>query len=227
VRLRKTLVVAQVTISVLLLVGAGLFIRSLRNLRTLDLGLKTDNLIAFNVGTTLNGYTPVRSKQFLKQLLDRVRALPGVTSMTFAQIGILEGNEWDSSMSVEGYEPKPGENMKPVLQRVSPGYFKTMQIPLVAGRDFDDRDARYVDAKPDQNTLPSFKVAVVNESYAKKYFGDRSPIGRHIGFGTNPGTKTPIEIIGVVKDASTWGSGTRFRGRCTSRSWRTISRAAR
>jgi len=201
VRLRKALVIAQVTISVLLLVGAGLFIRSLRNLRTLDLGLKTDSLIAFNVGTALNGYTPVRSKQFFRQLLDRVTALPGVTSMTYAQIGILEGNEWDSSMSVEGYEPKPGENMNPFCNAVSPGYFKTMQIPLVAGRDFDDRDARYVDAKPDPNVLPAFKVAIVNESYAKKYFGDRSPIGRHIGFGTNPGTKTPIEIIGVVKDA--------------------------
>jgi predicted permease len=128
-----------------------------------------------------------------------------VTSMTFAQIGILEGNEWDSSMSVEGYEPKPGENMNPFCNAVSPGYFKAMQIPLVAGRDFDDRDARYVDAKPDQNALPSFKVAIVNESYAKKYFGDRSPIGRHIGFGTNPGTKTPIEIIGVVKDAKYMG----------------------
>jgi putative ABC transport system permease protein len=201
VRLRKALVVAQVTISVLLLVGAGLFIRSLRNLRTLDLGLKTDNLIAFNSGTALNGYTPVRSKQFLKQLLDRVTALPGVTSTAFAQIGILEGNEWDSSMSVEGYEPKPGENMNPFCNAVSPSYFRTMQIPLVAGRDFDDRDARYVDAKPDPTALPSFKVAIVNESYAKKYFGDRSPIGRHIGFGTNPGTKTPIEIVGVVKDA--------------------------
>jgi putative ABC transport system permease protein len=201
VRLRKALVVAQVTISVLLLVGAGLFIRSLRNLRTLDLGLKADNLIAFNVGTALNGYTPVRSKQFFKQLLDRVSALPGVTSMTYAQIGILEGNEWDSSMSVEGYEPKPGENMNPFCNAVSPGYFKTMQIPFVEGRDFDDRDTRYVDAKPDPNVLPSFKVAIVNESYAKRYFGDRSPIGRHIGFGTNPGTKTPIEIVGVVKDA--------------------------
>src|SRR6185503_4940715 len=98
-RLRKTLVVAQVTISVLLLVAAGLFIRSLRNLRTLDLGMKTDNLIAFNVSTSLNGYNPVRSKQFFKQLLDRVTTLPGVTSMTFAQVGILEGNEWDSTMS--------------------------------------------------------------------------------------------------------------------------------
>src|SRR4029453_2878469 len=125
--------------------------------------------------------------------------------MAHAQNGKLEGNEWDSSMSVEGYEPKPGENMNPFCNAVSPGYFKTMQIPLAAGRDFDDRDARYVDAKPDPNALPSFKVAIVNESYAKRYFGDRSPIGRHIGFGMNPGTKTPIEIIGVVKDAKYTG----------------------
>jgi putative ABC transport system permease protein len=203
VGLRKALVVAQVTISILLLIAAGLFIRSLRNLRTLDLGMKTDNLIAFNVGTGLNGYTAVQSKQFLKQLLDRVSALPGVSSMTYAQMGILEGNEWDSSISVEGYEPKPGENMNPFCNAVSPGYFKTMQIPLVAGRDFDDRDARYV--KGDPNGVPMFRVAIVNESYAKRYFGDRSPIGRHIGFGLNPGTKTPIEIVGVVKDAKYMG----------------------
>jgi predicted permease len=205
VRLRKALVVAQVTVSVLLLIGAGLFIRSLRNLRTLDLGLRTDNLIAFNVSTALNGYTPVRSKQFLKQLLDRVAVLPGMVSATYAQIGIIEGNEWDSSMTVEGYEAKPGENMNPFCNAVSPGYFRTMEIPILAGRDFDDRDARYVDAAPDPSREPSFRVAIVNESFAKKYFGDRSPIGRHIGFGSNPGTKTPIEIVGVVKDAKYMG----------------------
>jgi predicted permease len=205
VRLRKALVVAQVTVSILLLVGAGLFVRSLRNLRLLDLGLKTDNLIAFNVAPTLSGYTSVRTKAFDKQLLEHVRALPGVSSVAFAQIGLLEGNEWDSSMSVEGYEPKPGENMNPYCNAVSPGYFKTMGIALVAGRDFDDRDARYETVVPEPNTPPSFKVAIVNESYAKHYFGDRGPIGRHIGFGINPGTKTPIEIIGVVKDAKYTG----------------------
>jgi predicted permease len=205
VRLRKGLVVAQVTVSILLLVGAGLFIRSLRNLRLLDLGLNTDNLIAFNVAPTLSGYTPVRTKNFNKQLLERVAAVPGVTSMAFAQIGLLEGNEWDSSMSVEGYQPKPGENMNPYCNAVSPGYFRTMGIPLAAGRDFDDRDVRYETVEPKPNTPPSYKVAIVNESYAKHYFGDRSPIGRHIGFGINPGTKTPIEIIGVVKDAKYTG----------------------
>jgi len=205
VRLRKGLVVAQVTISILLLVGAGLFIRSLRNLRLLDLGLRTDNLIAFNVAPTLSGYTPVRTKMFTRQLLERVGALPGVTATAFAQIGLLEGNEWDSSITVEGYEAKPGESLNPYCNAVSPGYFKTMGIPLVAGRDFDERDARYQTGDLDPKALPSYKVAIVNESYARRYFGDRSPIGRHIGFGINPGTKTPIEIIGVVKDAKYTG----------------------
>jgi putative ABC transport system permease protein len=204
VRLRKALVVAQVTVSILLLIGAGLFIRSLRNLRLLDLGLKTENLIAFNVAPTLSGYTSVRSKQFARRLLDQVTAMPGVSSAAFAQIGLLEGNEWDSSISIEGYEPKPGENMNPYCNAVSPGYFKTLGIPILAGRDFDDRDARFEPADP-KAQVPSYKVAIVSESYAKHYFGDKSPIGRHIGFGLNPGTKTPIEIIGVAKDAKYTG----------------------
>src|SRR4051812_24829242 len=204
VRLRRGLVIAQVTVSVLLLIGAGLFIRSLRNLRTLDLGLKTENLIAFNLSPTLNGYTPLRSKQFEKQVFERVGALPGVTGAAFAQMGLLEGNEWDSSMSVEGYEAKPGESMNPYCNAVSPGYFKTLSIRLIAGRDFDDRDVRFDPADP-KAQLPSYKVAIVNESFAKHYFGDRSPLGRHIGFGSNPGTKTPIEIVGVVKDSKYTG----------------------
>src|SRR6266850_4735687 len=205
VRFRKGLVVAQVTLSILLLVGAGLFIRSLRNLRLLNLGLKADNLIAFNLSPALSGYSSVRSKQFDQQVAARIRALPGVAANAYAQIGLLEGNEWDSSMSVEGYEAKPGEDMNPFCNAVSPGYFKTMGIALLAGRDFDERDARYVEVKPDANSQPPYTVAIVNESYAKHYFGDRSPLGRHIGFGTNPGTKTPIEIVGVVADAKYTG----------------------
>jgi len=205
VRLRKALVVAQVALSILLLVGAGLFIRSLRNLRLLDLGVNTENLIAFNIAPPLSGYTPVRTKQFNKQVADRAGAMAGISSISYAVMGLLEGGEWDSSISVEGYEAKPGENMNPYCNAVSPGYFRTMGITLIAGRDFDDHDARYVDATPDPAIPPSYRVAIVNESYAKYYFGDRSPIGRHIGFGTNPGTKTPIEIVGVVRDAKYTG----------------------
>jgi predicted permease len=204
VRLRKGLVVAQVMVSVVLLISAGLFIRSLRNLRLLDLGLKTDNLIAFNLAPTLSGYTPLRTKQFDKQVLDRVSAVPGVTGMAFAQMGLLEGNEWDSSISIEGYDAKPGESMNPYCNAVSPNYFNTMGIPLVTGRDFDDRDVRFEAADP-KAQLPAYKVAIVNQSFATHYFGERSPVGRHIGFGSNPGTKTPIEIIGVVKDSKYTG----------------------
>jgi predicted permease len=205
VRFRKALVIAQVTISVLLLIGAGLFIRSLRNLRLLDLGMKTDNLIAFNIAPAASGYSPVRTKLFHKQLLEKVRGLPAVGGAAFANIGLLEGNEWDSSMTVEGYTAQPGEDMNPYCNAISADYFGTMGIPLVLGRDFSERDVRYEPIDQKAPGPPPYKVAIVNESFAKRYFGDRNPIGRHIGFGMNPGTKTPIEIIGVVKDAKYTG----------------------
>ena len=179
-RLRKALVVAQVTVSVLLLIGAGLFIRSLRNLRLLDLGLKTDNLIAFNVGADAERlHAGARRSSSTSSCSIACSALPGVTSMAFAQIGLLEGNEWDSSMSVEGYEPKPGENMNPYCNAVSPGYFKTMGIPLVAGRDFDDRDARYVDATGSERQLPSLqggdRQRELREALLRRSQPDRPP----------------------------------------------------
>jgi predicted permease len=96
--------------------------------------------------------------------------------------------------------------MNPYFNAVSPGYFKAMRIPLLQGRDFDDRDVRFEAADPGSSGFPPpYTVAIVNESYAKHYFGDRSPIGRHIGFGTDPGTKTPIEIVGVAGDAKYTG----------------------
>src|SRR6202035_3691163 len=131
------LVVAQVMLSVLLLVGAGLFIRSLRNLRLLNLGMKTENLVAFNISPTLSGYTPLRTKLLNKQLVGRLQNLPGVVGAAYANIGLLEGNEWDSWITVDGYTPKPGELPDPYCNAVSAGYFKTMGIPLLAGLDFD------------------------------------------------------------------------------------------
>ena len=202
VRFRKTLVVAQVMLSVLLLIGAGLFIRSLRNLNTTDLGIRPDNLLAFSIDPSVGGYSPERTQQFYQQLLDRMNTRAGVSGVAFAAMGVLEGNEWDSTMTIEGYEAKPGENMNPYCNAVSPGYFRTMGMPLLAGRDFDQRDAGVIPVDPDPSGPSStFRVAIVNESFARHYYGEASPIGRRIGFGGDPGTPTPIEIIGVVKDA--------------------------
>ena len=206
VRFRKTLVVGQVMLSVLLLIGAGLFIRSLRNLHLTDLGMRADNLLAFSIDPSIGGYSAQRTQQFYQQMLDRMQIQPGVSGVAFASMGVLEGSEWDSTITVDGYEAKPGENMNPYCNAVSPGYFKTMGVPFLLGRDFDQRDAVVIQPPdPDAPGASTFRVAIVNESFAKHYYGSASPIGRRIGFGGDPGTPTPIEIIGVVKDAKYTG----------------------
>jgi predicted permease len=205
VRFRKALVVAQVTVSVLLLIAAGLFIRTLRNLRFVDLGLKPQNLIAFNLSPALSGYSTDRIKQFYKSLSERLAHEPGVQSVAFASMGLLEGNEWDSTVTVEGYQAQQGEQLNPFCNSVSPVYFKTLGIPLVKGREFDQRDEEPAPGSTDFATYSpngnGYRVAIANESFVKRYFADRDPIGRHIGFGGNPGTPTPIEIVGVVRDS--------------------------
>jgi len=189
VGLRKALVVAQVSLSLLLLIAAGLFIQSLKNLQGIHPGFETRNLLSFAVNPTLNGYKKERSFQFYRQLSERLSRTPGISSVTLAVMPLLDGNEWDSSVTVEGYAAKEGEWVDPHMQFVSPGYFQTLSVPVLLGRDFIDRD--------DKGTPP---VGLVNERFAKRYFAGRSPVGLHVGMGGNPGTKTDIEIVGVVKD---------------------------
>ncbi len=189
VGLRQTLVVLQVALSLLLLIGAGLFIQSLRNLKDLNPGFQTQDLATFSLDPTLNGYKPERSLQFYRQLVERLSGLGGVTSAALAVIPVLDDNEWDSSVTVEGYTSKQGPSAQPHMQFVTPAFFETLGIPILVGRDFSLRDEE-----------GASKVAIVNEKFAKRYFESGSPIGRHVGMGGNPGTKTDIEIVGVVKD---------------------------
>ena len=198
--LRKGLVVAQVTLSLLLLVGAGLFVRSLANLRNLGPGFPAEKLIGFNIDPSLNGYTPERLKTFYPQLSEVLSSIPGVQSVGLASMRILEDNEWDSSMSVEGFTPaKPDEHAEPFMNQISPNYFLTLGVPIVAGRDFNRNDNRDVKHGPEAfNWAPT--TVMINEKFAKKYFAGRNPIGFHLGFGTDPGTPTDMEVIGVVKD---------------------------
>jgi predicted permease len=199
-RLRKGLVVAQVTLSLLLLVGAGLFVRSLANLRDLGPGFPAERLVAFQIDPSLSGYTTERMKVFYPQLSDTLRSIPGVQSVGLASMRILEDNEWDSSMSVEGFTPaKPGEHAEPFMNAIGPNYFATLGVPIVAGRDFTANDNHEVKHGPEVwNWVPT--TVMINEKFAKKYFPGRNPIGLHLGFGTDPGTPTDMEVIGVVKD---------------------------
>ena len=188
--LRKGLVAAQVTLSFLLLFGAGLFVRSLQNLQGTDTGMALDNLVTFQLSPALNGYDAQRTVSFYQQLIERLKSSPGVKSAGHAAVNLLAGNEWDSSMSVEGHEAKDGENMQAFMNALSPGYFGTMGIPVVQGRDFTQQDIR-------QNS----RVAVVNRRFSEHFFQDKSPIGRHLGFGVGPKTKLDIEIIGMVENS--------------------------
>jgi predicted permease len=187
--LRKGLVVAQVSLSLLLLIAAGLFLQSLRNLKTLNPGFEVRNLLAFNVDPTMSRYDRAFTSDYFRRLRERLSALPGVESHTFAVIPVLEDNEWDNWITIEGYTAKPDERPDPHMQYCSPGFFQTLKIPVLLGRDFNDGD---IAGAP--------KVGIVNQKFAKRYFGGASPLGRHVGMGIDPGTKTDIQIVGVVGD---------------------------
>jgi predicted permease len=193
--LRKGLVVAQVALSFLLLFGAGLFVRSLQNLKTADTGLALDNLLMFQLSPALSGYDDARGQIFYDQLLDRVRAVPGVTSAGLASVPLLAGDEWDSTISVEGHQPKDGEDMQGFMNAVSPDYFRTMRIAFLDGRDF-----RRSDAEP-RTLNPDVRVAIVNRAFAEHFFPGRGAVGRRLGWGGGPNTKLTMEIVGVVADS--------------------------
>jgi predicted permease len=189
-RVRKTLVVVQVTVALVLLLGSALFVQSLRNLNRVDPGFRATNLLRFKINPMLGGYDVEGSKQFYQRLLERIQSLPGIDSTGLAAVPIMEGDEWDSTVGVEGYPVAEGEDMNPHFNSVSPRYFETLGLAIRTGRDFDERDQ-----------MGSKKSVVVNETFARKYFPKGSPLGYHIGWGGGPNAKLDMEIVGVVQDS--------------------------
>jgi predicted permease len=197
-RLRKSFVISQVALSVLLLVGAGLFIRTLHNLMQTDLGFETSRVLSFHVEPGSSGYDAARGKSFVKLLRERLEATPGIATAGFASHPVLAGGGWRNFITIEGRASNPSERVVALNKFVSPGYFATLGIPIIAGRDFDGRDERI--SAPDDPPVP-VRVAIANETFVKRYLDGKPALGRRIGFGRNPGTPTPIEIVGVVGDA--------------------------
>jgi predicted permease len=207
--LNKLLVVAQVALSLFLLVGAGLFARSLRNLRTLDAGLNYENIVQFRIDAGA-GYDTLRLISLHKQALSRLETLPGARSATLSILAPLTGGTLLSRVSVPGYSSSLDENMSCNILVVGPRYFETMKMPLLAGRDFGPREDRT--APPEQDDAassdapdtaaddrpPATLSAVVNQSMARHFFGNDNPIGKF--FSWDDGRRR-IEIIGVVRDA--------------------------
>jgi predicted permease len=184
-RVRQMLVVAQVALSLVLLVSAGLFVRSLQNAQAVDPGFSTRNGLLASVDLLPAGYDAPRGRAFFATLQARVRELPGVEAVTLTQrMPLGFGGTSDFSAHIDGYTPAPNEEITLYCSRVGADYAKTMGIALVAGRDFTDRD-----------TADRSDVGIVNETVVRRYFAGRNPIGGRVRIG-----QRTLEIVGVARD---------------------------
>jgi predicted permease len=181
-------VTAQIALSMALLISAGLFIKSLRNVSRVELGLRPENVIVFGISPELNGYTPARARALFEQVEDRLAAVPGVTSVAASRISLLSGSNLGTGVAVQGFEADL-DDTESRTNLVGPGYFRTLGIPLIAGREFTRADA-----------AGSPKVAIVNEAFAKKFNLGRDVVGKRMGMdgGTGP---LDIEIVGLARNA--------------------------
>jgi len=190
VRTRRGLMISQIALTTMLLCAAGLFARSLMNLKNMNLGLRTDHVIEFSIAPELNRYTPAQTIAFADRLRESIRALPGVHSVSAAEIRILADTDASSNITVEGYSEREHEDMNVRTNWVGPGYFATIETPLLSGREFAESDKE-----------GGQKVAIINERMARRFFAGRNPIGLHFAFGNGNGVTPDIEIVGVVQDS--------------------------
>jgi len=189
-RFRTTLAKAQIALSMALLVAAGLFTKSLLNVTRVELGIRIDNLLTFGVAPELNGYTAERSRLFFERLEEELASLPGVTAVTASMVPAIAGSNWGTDVSVQGFKGGPDVDANSRYNEVGPGYFRTMGIPLLAGREFAPADS-----------LKAPKVAIVNESFAKKFNLGRDAVGKFMSNDTGPNVKLDIEIVGLAQNA--------------------------
>ncbi len=185
--LRRILVVSQVALSVVLLMGALLFVRSLRNLTTLNVGFQQSGILVTNVDFRRLQIPEERFTEYKRDILKHVQAMPGVESAASAMLVPFGGSTWNDNVILEGSDADAGVAWENYL---GPGYFQTIGTPLLAGRDFDDRD-----------TATSVKVAIVNQAFARKIFKGADPLGKRFRIHEHPGKPRPLyEIVGVTSD---------------------------
>ncbi|MEN3339997.1 MAG: putative transport system permease protein [Acidobacteriota bacterium] len=188
-RFRSSLVTAQIALSMALLMAAGLFVKSLVNVSRVELGVRVDNVVTFGISPDLSGYDRARAMAFFERTEQELAGMPGVTGVAAASVALLAGNNWGSDVSVEGFKRDPDTDSNARYNQVSAGYFRTLGIPLMAGREFTTSD-----------TATGPRVAIVNEAFTRKFNLGRNAVGKHIGTGEDK-TKLDTEIVGVVQNA--------------------------
>ena len=185
--LSRILLVTQVAVSVVLLIGAGLFVRTLQNLRSVDVGFAPNNILLFRVNPALNRYAPERITQLYDRMTTEISSLPGVRSVAMTRTALLSGNTSTTGIFRQGATSNKNDAKDFYFMSVSPKFFGTMEIPVLRGRDFDARDV----------ANPTASV-VINETAARKYFPNEDPIGQRVGM--SPEESSQSEIIGIIRD---------------------------
>ena len=188
-RIRQVLVVAQMALTLLLVTGAGLFAKSLLELRNVNLGMRTSQVDTFAIEPKLNGYKSDATKDLAVRLQREISAIPGVQAVSFNTSPIFRGSDEGSNITAEGYQTTPDSDDNVKVNRLGPGYLSTLGIALIAGREFTDADG-----------MNAPLVCMINEKTAAKFFAGRNPIGLHIAFGAGNDLKQ-MEIVGLVKNS--------------------------
>ena len=189
--LGRALVTGQVALSLMLLVGAGLFLGTFRNLLSTDLGFSRHNVLLVRAAMMQTNVPIVQRPRVYREIVESLRAIPGVASASSSMLTPISGDVWNNAVSPEGYSPKGKDDTLVYFNRVSPGYFATMRTPLLIGRDFSEHD-----------DAGAPKVMVIGESAARRFFGKANPIGKTIRAESpgQPGKQDVYQVIGVVKD---------------------------
>jgi predicted permease len=189
-RLSHRLMVIQIALSVVLLIGTGLFVGTLRRLQHVNPGFNTANLVLFRVDAASAGYAPEQFAALHASLLERLERIPGVRAATFSRVALLTGTRANRRISVVGAGPSAGGSMNVNVNGLASNFFGAMEVPILVGRSFDDHD---------QGSAP--RVAIVNQRFARQLIGDENPIGRRLAFGATPtGAAAEVAIIGMVSD---------------------------
>ncbi|HYI93974.1 MAG TPA: FtsX-like permease family protein, partial [Bryobacteraceae bacterium] len=194
VRLRKAIVTLQIAFTLVLVIGAALFVRTLTGLLAKGPGFTTTSLVSFGLEPRRNGYSPARANQLIRRVREEIGAVPGVERSAVARFQLLTGGSWNNPMTIQT-DRRIITDRQVNLNAVSPGFFATLGTRIVAGRDFDERDSKPIGEAGSRS-------AIVNEAFAQRYLAGRSPLGVRICQGAGPDAKPSIEVVGVVSNFS-------------------------
>jgi predicted permease len=201
IAMRKVLVAAQIALALVLVIGAGLFVRTLATLRATGPGFETTNLVTLHIDTARNGYSKSDGRALVRNVFAAVGQLPEVRRAALSTADLLSGGSWGQRLTLDAGRRFETDAVVH-CNAVTPGFFETLGVTLIAGRDFTGRDADENPPAVEVGAPVAFRVAIVNESMARRYFGDRNPIGARLGLGIGPDANAEIEIVGVVRTFS-------------------------